>query len=152
MELVVIVLRFSLLQFYFVIEEAQFCYIFRTVADLKTSIIVWRMQIGALDSVNVQELQLKHQALDAFNETVEVFDEQLKLHDRFKKKAAPQDLPKYIHLTCSVCLYIYNTMHRQRIKWHLLSAVFIFAKKTVKFFTLLSGGSCCALCVKSSFD
>jgi len=52
------------------------------------------MQIGALDFVDVQELQLKHQALEAFHETVEVFDEQLKLHDRFKKKAAPQDLPK----------------------------------------------------------
>jgi len=35
----------------------------------------------------------------AFHETVEVFNDQLKLHDHFKKKAAPQDLPKY---ACSV--------------------------------------------------
>ena len=44
-------------------------------------------------------MQLKHQALEAFRETVEVFDDQMKLHDRFKKKAAPQDLPKYALLT-----------------------------------------------------
>ena len=29
-----------------------------------------------------QELQLKHQALDAFKETVKVFEEQLELHIR----------------------------------------------------------------------
>jgi len=38
---------------------------------------------------------LKHQALEAFRETAEVFDEQLRLLDHYKKKAAPQDLPKY---------------------------------------------------------
>jgi len=57
---------------------------------------LWRW-INAADIVILQELQLKHQALEAFNETVEVFNDQLRLHDRFKKKAAPQDLPKYVH-------------------------------------------------------
>jgi len=31
-----------------------------------------------------------------------VFDEQLRLHDRFKKKAAPQDLPKYADYAANV--------------------------------------------------
>jgi len=74
-------------------------------------------QINAADFVNVQELQLKHQALEAFHETVEVFDDQLRLHDRFKKKAAPQDLPKYAYavmlLTNFVSiLYAVCTKHR----------------------------------------
>lgn len=41
-----------------------------------------------------QELHLKHQALDAFRETIILFEEQMKLLETFKNKAAPQELPK----------------------------------------------------------
>lgn len=41
-----------------------------------------------------QELQLKHQALEAFKETIALFEEQMKLLETFKNKAAPQELPK----------------------------------------------------------
>ncbi|ELT95404.1 hypothetical protein CAPTEDRAFT_179314 [Capitella teleta] len=41
-----------------------------------------------------QDLQLKHQALDAFKETVVVFEEQLKLHESFKKHATAHELSK----------------------------------------------------------
>lgn len=39
-----------------------------------------------------QELQLKHQALDAFKETVKVFEEQIDLHKRHHNDADPRDL------------------------------------------------------------
>ena len=39
-----------------------------------------------------QELQLKHQALDAFKETVKVFEEQLELHKRHHADASIRDL------------------------------------------------------------
>lgn len=41
-----------------------------------------------------QDLQLKHQALDAFKETVMVFEEQLKLHDTYQRHAAPHEVAK----------------------------------------------------------
>lgn len=41
-----------------------------------------------------QELQLKHQALDAFQETVTVFEDQIKLHERFQKEGAPHEMHK----------------------------------------------------------
>jgi phosphoinositide-3-kinase regulatory subunit len=39
-----------------------------------------------------QELQLKHRALDAFKETVKVFEEQLELHKRHHADASIRDL------------------------------------------------------------
>ena len=59
--------------------------------------------------MKLQELQLKHQALEAFHETVDVFDEQLRLHDRYKKKAAPQELPKYARPITSV---MFSLLHK----------------------------------------
>lgn len=44
-----------------------------------------------------QELQLKHQALDAFKETVKVFEEQLDLHKRHHADASVRDLQRYYH-------------------------------------------------------
>ena len=44
----------------------------------------------------LQELQLKHQALEAFKETIALFEEQMKLLETFKNKAAPQELPKLV--------------------------------------------------------
>ncbi|XP_041359629.1 phosphatidylinositol 3-kinase regulatory subunit alpha-like [Gigantopelta aegis] len=41
-----------------------------------------------------QELQLKHQALDAFKETLLVFDEQLELHRRFHKEAQQNEIQR----------------------------------------------------------
>ena len=41
-----------------------------------------------------QEVQLKHQALDAFKETVAVFKDQLKLHENFHKQAAQHEMGK----------------------------------------------------------
>ncbi|XP_076102045.1 phosphatidylinositol 3-kinase regulatory subunit alpha-like isoform X1 [Mytilus galloprovincialis] len=41
-----------------------------------------------------QELQLKHQALDAFKETVKVFEEQLELHRRHHADASVRDLQR----------------------------------------------------------
>lgn len=41
-----------------------------------------------------QEIQLKHQALGAFRETVEVFKEQIKLHESFQQQAQPHELDK----------------------------------------------------------
>lgn len=41
-----------------------------------------------------QELQLKHQALDAFKETVVVFQEQMELHKRYHKDAQVHELQK----------------------------------------------------------
>jgi len=77
----------------FLSRSIQFWHNLSTVMTWVMSVL--RRWINAADVVDLQELQLKHQALEAFHETVEVFDDQLRLHDRFKKKAAPQDLPKY---------------------------------------------------------
>lgn len=44
----------------------------------------------------LQELQLKHQALEAFKETIALFEEQIKLLETFKNKAAPQELTKLV--------------------------------------------------------
>lgn len=44
--------------------------------------------------IDFQELQLKHQALDAFQETVTVFEDQIKLHERFQKEGAPHEMHK----------------------------------------------------------
>jgi phosphoinositide-3-kinase regulatory subunit len=41
-----------------------------------------------------QELQFKHQALEAFRETISVFEEQVKLHEQFRKNATPLELGK----------------------------------------------------------
>jgi len=43
----------------------------------------------------VQELQLKHQAVDAFREMAAVFEEQLRLGETEQKKAASSDIDKY---------------------------------------------------------
>lgn len=40
------------------------------------------------------DLQLKHQALDAFKETIAVFEEQMELHRRFHSEAAQHELPR----------------------------------------------------------
>ncbi|XP_023930184.1 phosphatidylinositol 3-kinase regulatory subunit gamma-like isoform X4 [Lingula anatina] len=45
-------------------------------------------------SRTTQELQLKHQALDAFSETITVFEDQITLHDKFKQQAQPHELQK----------------------------------------------------------
>jgi phosphoinositide-3-kinase regulatory subunit len=41
-----------------------------------------------------QELQLKHRALDAFKETVKVFEEQLELHRRHHAASLLRDLQR----------------------------------------------------------
>ena len=43
----------------------------------------------------LQELQLKHQAVDAFREMAAVIEEQLRLDEHEQKKAASSDLQKY---------------------------------------------------------
>ncbi|XP_053394066.1 phosphatidylinositol 3-kinase regulatory subunit alpha-like isoform X1 [Mercenaria mercenaria] len=40
------------------------------------------------------DLQLKHQALDAFKETIAVFEEQMELHKRFHGEAAPHEIQR----------------------------------------------------------
>jgi len=40
------------------------------------------------------DLQLKHQALDAFKETIAVFEEQMELHRRFHGDAAPHEMQR----------------------------------------------------------
>lgn len=45
-------------------------------------------------SHNLQELQLKQQALSAFSATVAVFEEQIKLHETYQKQAAPHEQHK----------------------------------------------------------
>ena len=42
----------------------------------------------------LQDLQCKHQALEAFKETVTVFEEQLKLHDNYQRHAAAHEVAK----------------------------------------------------------
>jgi len=44
----------------------------------------------------LQELQLKHQAVDAFREMAAVIEEQLRLDNHEQKKAASSDLQKYM--------------------------------------------------------
>ncbi len=41
-----------------------------------------------------QEIQLKQQALGAFRETVDVFKDQIKLHETFQKQAQPHEVQK----------------------------------------------------------
>jgi len=55
----------------------------------------------------VQELQLKHQAVDAFREMAAVFEEQLRLGETEQKKAASSDIDKYN--TLIFCLYFCKT-------------------------------------------
>ncbi|XP_071952094.1 phosphatidylinositol 3-kinase regulatory subunit alpha-like [Antedon mediterranea] len=43
-----------------------------------------------------QEIQLKQQASDAFNETIKVFEEQMELHLQNQKEANPKDLPELL--------------------------------------------------------
>ncbi|XP_046372437.1 phosphatidylinositol 3-kinase regulatory subunit alpha-like isoform X2 [Haliotis rufescens] len=60
-------------------------------------------------SKTAQELQMKHQALDAFKETLLVFEEQMDLHRRFHKEAAPHEIQKLhenLELLKSRCLGI----------------------------------------------
>lgn len=40
------------------------------------------------------DLQLKHQALDAFKETISVFEEQMELHKRFHGEASPHEIQR----------------------------------------------------------
>ncbi|KAL4237030.1 Phosphatidylinositol 3-kinase regulatory subunit gamma [Mactra antiquata] len=40
------------------------------------------------------DLQLKHQALDAFKETIAVFEEQMELHKRFHGEASPHEMQR----------------------------------------------------------
>lgn len=40
-----------------------------------------------------QEIQLKKQALDAFDEAVAMFDEQLRLHEKFQHEAHRHEIP-----------------------------------------------------------
>ncbi|XP_033127311.1 phosphatidylinositol 3-kinase regulatory subunit alpha-like [Anneissia japonica] len=43
-----------------------------------------------------QEIQLKQQASDAFNETIKVFEEQMELHQQNQKEANPKDIPELL--------------------------------------------------------
>ncbi len=43
----------------------------------------------------LQEIQLKNQALDAFKETVKVFEDQIELHNNFQKQAASHEVQRY---------------------------------------------------------
>lgn len=43
-----------------------------------------------------QEIQLKYQALDAFRETVQVFNDQLDLHHNHAKQAAQHEKHKFV--------------------------------------------------------
>ncbi|XP_064626241.1 phosphatidylinositol 3-kinase regulatory subunit alpha-like isoform X2 [Lineus longissimus] len=45
-------------------------------------------------SRTTQEIHVKHQALEAFKETVLVFEDQVNLHERFQKEAAPHEMQK----------------------------------------------------------
>ncbi len=45
--------------------------------------------------VFLQEIQLKNQALDAFKETVKVFEDQIELHNNFQKQAASHEVQRY---------------------------------------------------------
>jgi len=55
-----------------------------------------------------------------------VFDEQLRLHDQFKKKAAPQDLPKYAD---AVACVMFSVLHKHiRAKVALTVIFFNFHK------------------------
>ena len=42
------------------------------------------------------DLQLKHQALDAFKETIAVFEEQMDLHRRFQSEASQHEMQRYV--------------------------------------------------------
>jgi hypothetical protein len=46
-----------------------------------------------------QEILLKRQALDAFKETVEVFEEQLNLQESYQRHAAANEMLKYVENT-----------------------------------------------------
>lgn len=50
-----------------------------------------------------QELQLKHQALDAFKETVAVFEEQMDLHRKHHRDVSGHEIQKYV-------LYYYSAL------------------------------------------
>ena len=41
-----------------------------------------------------QEIQMKHQALEAFKETVAVFKDQISLHETFQKQVAQHEMAK----------------------------------------------------------
>lgn len=41
-----------------------------------------------------KEIQMKRQALDAFTETVGMFEEQIKLQERFQKEAQPHEVKR----------------------------------------------------------
>ena len=41
-----------------------------------------------------QEILVKQQALEAYNETVRLFEEQIRLHDSYQKEAAPHEEQK----------------------------------------------------------
>ena len=58
-----------------------------------------------------QELQLKHQALNALQETVAMFEDQIQVHDVYKMSASTQDLIKYIEFITSKVASV-NRFHR----------------------------------------
>lgn len=41
-----------------------------------------------------KEIQLKRQALDAFKETVAMFEDQMRLQERFQKEAQPHEIKR----------------------------------------------------------
>lgn len=44
-----------------------------------------------------KEIQLKHQALEAFAETVAMFREQVKLQEMLQKEAQPHEVKRWVH-------------------------------------------------------
>uniref|UniRef100_A0AAU7B9P6 Phosphoinositide-3-kinase regulatory subunit alpha n=1 Tax=Pyrrhocoris apterus TaxID=37000 RepID=A0AAU7B9P6_PYRAP len=46
-------------------------------------------------SVTTKEIQLKRQALDAFKETVAMFEEQIKIQEKFQKEAQPHEVKSF---------------------------------------------------------
>lgn len=46
-----------------------------------------------------KDIQMKRQALDAFRETVAMFEEQIKLQEKFQKEAQPHEIKRYYRIS-----------------------------------------------------
>lgn len=58
----------------------------------------WRQYQNCLDLYvkTSYEIQLKRQALEAFSEAIKMFEEQMKLQERFQKEAQPHEISTWV--------------------------------------------------------
>ena len=94
------------------------------------------------------DLQLKHQALDAFKETITVFEEQMELHRRFHSEAAPHEVPRYVEMnTFTNLVWCLECKFRSFLCFHLFLDMLFMCLVSPLYVTSVNGD----WLVKSSF-